>query len=296
MAGAEQVYAFTRPTRHGSLAQVTDATLALAKAARVDRQIEIVTEITPSAAAQADIVTNSGHLRPIQNQLIAQLRPTAVIPLMYEAWEYRAEDLDLAACRARGIAVAGTNESHPAIEVFAFLGLLAAKQLMDSGVAVFGSRVSLLCDNAFAPHIEIGLTNAGAKVITGDILAPISDHSDALDAIVVALKPQAAPVLRETQLKAIAARHPGAVVAQFWGDIDRGAAKRIGVPTWPPDAPAPGHMGILLSAIGPESIVRLQSGGLKVGEVLWRARRLGHDTEAAANLCVNSSWGQALPA
>jgi len=42
------------------------------------------------------------------------------------------------------------------------------------------------------------------------------------------------------------------------------------VPVWPLRAPAAGHMAILPSAVGPEPIVRLQSGGLKVGEVLAR--------------------------
>ena len=65
--------------------------------------------------AQADIITNSGHVRPIDAEMIGWMKPTAVIPLMYEAWEFRDADLDLAACQRRGIVVAGTNERHPAI-------------------------------------------------------------------------------------------------------------------------------------------------------------------------------------
>ena len=57
---------------------------------------------------------------------------------------------------------------------------------------------------------------------------------------------------------------------QYWGDVDRDALTDAGVPVWPPRPPAPGHMGVLPSAIGPEPIVRLQSGGLKVGELLAR--------------------------
>jgi hypothetical protein len=41
---------------------------------------------------------------------------------------------------------------------------------------------------------------------------------------------------------------------------------------WPVEAPPPGHMGILPAAVGPEPTLRLQSGGLKAGEVLWRYR------------------------
>ena len=41
-----------------------------------------------------------------------------------------------------------------------------------------------------------------------------------------------------------------------------------------------GHMGVLPSAVGPEAIVRLQTGGLKVGEVLAS----GLDNASAADL------------
>src|SRR5262249_4644206 len=65
-------------------------------------------------------------------------------------------------------------------------------------------------------------------------------------------------------------RWPAAVVAQLWGDIDRDVLAAERVPYWPV-APVPrGHMGILPSAVGPEPVVRLQCGGLKVGELLAR--------------------------
>ena len=53
-----------------------------------------------------------------------------------------------------------------------------------------------------------------------------------------------------------------------------------GVPVWPASAPRAGHMGILPSAVGPEPIVRLQTGGLKAGQVLAR----GLDAATAEDL------------
>ena len=38
----------------------------------------------------------------------------------------------------------------------------------------------------------------------------------------------------------------------------------------PPVAPSRGHMAVLPSDVGPEPVVRLQAGGLKVAEVLLR--------------------------
>ena len=198
---------------------------------------------------------------------VARMRPGAAIPLMYEAWELRPQDVDLAACRRRGIRVAGTNERHPAVDVFSFLGLMAVKLLIDAGVAVCSSRLLLLCDNPFREHIERGLISAGAQVVTRERLrdGPIDE---CCDAVLVALRPAAQPVLSAADAALLAECAPGAVLVQYWGDVDRDALSAAAVPVWPETPPAPGHMAILPSAIGPEPIVRLQAGGLKVGEVL----------------------------
>ena len=43
----------------------------------------------------------------------------------------------------------GTNESQPNVDVFAYLGLMAIKLLTDAGIAVYRSRVIVLCGNPF---------------------------------------------------------------------------------------------------------------------------------------------------
>jgi hypothetical protein len=268
-AAGARVFAVTRDTAHGTVAEVSEQTFALARILGVDDRIRIVTQIPREVLAQCDIVTNSGHVRPIDAAMIASMKPTAVIPLMYEAWEFRPDDLDLEACRRAGIMVVGTHERHPNVDVFSFLGLMAVQQLLEAGVAPYRASVLLLCDNAFCPYIERGLGAAGAHVDTADRLGDAPDDSR-YDAIVCALTPGAALRLDAEDAGRIARLWPGAVVAQYWGDIDREALAAGAVPVWPPKAPRRGHMGILPSGPGPEAIVRLQSGGLKAAEVMWR--------------------------
>lgn len=270
LAGADHVCAMTRPTRYGTLADVTRQTLTLADVVGVSNRIRIVTEKRPEIVAAADIVTNSGHLRPIDATMIGWMKSSAVIPLMYEAWEFRSSDVDLTACRQRGAAVAGTNERHPAVDVFSYLGMMALKLLTDAGVAVPFSHVLVLCDNAFGPYIAKGLGQAGAAVDLADSLSGAA--TGPYDAILVALQPGPEPVLAADAAQTITTRWPGAVVAQFWGDLDRSALAAHDVPVWPLEPPGSGHMGILPSDIGPEPVVRLQAGGLKVGQILLEHR------------------------
>ena len=82
--------------------------------------------------------------------------------------------------------------------------------------------------------------------------------------------PRPEPVLSTIDAAAIAKYWPGALVAQYWGDIERSAFVSHNIPLCPEVEPKPGHMGILPSAVGPEPIIRLQTGGLKAAEVIWR--------------------------
>jgi hypothetical protein len=269
LAGARKVCAVARDSRFGTAEEGLSNTTELAATAGVGDRIDVIFSKEAAPLGDADIVTNSGHLRPLDASTVDRMKPGAAIPLMYEAWELRPEDVDLRACLRRGVSVAGTNERHSAVEVFRYLGLMAVKLLTGAGVAVCSSRVLLLCDNPFRPYLERGLVAAGAEVMVRERLGegPIDERCDA---VVVALRPTGRQVVTAAQAELLAERAPGAVLAQFWGDLDRDGLLSAGVPVWPTTPPAPGHMGILPSAIGPEPIVRLQSGGLKVGEVLSR--------------------------
>ena len=290
LAGA-QVFALANATRYASAKEIGEATLGLARIVRVEDSIELVYDKDPGLLRQVDIVTNSGQVRPIDKATASHLKSTCVVPLMYEAWEYRPADVDLDACRSRGIVVAGTNEKHPAVDVFSFLGVLAVRELHDAGIAVHGSRILLLCDNAFKAYIRSGLEGCGAKVIEASKLTP-EELSQEYDAIMVALKPGDTPVLTAADAILLGEQAPGTVVVQYWGDVDREALALAGVPVWPAPEPVAGHMGVLLSAIGPEPIVRLQAGGLKVGEVM--ARGLDHATAAERALVEPLSSAAAL--
>jgi len=289
MAGAVRVRALTRTTGYGAAEDVRNSTLELAGRVGVRDRVEVITAKTPEVVAAADVVTNSGHVRPIDATMIAWMKPSAVVSLMYEAWELRPGDVDLDACRRKGIAVGATNERHPAVDVFSYLGVMAIKLATDAAVGVHGSRVLVLCDNAFGPFIARGLAGAGAVVDVRPHLRAVDDGAG-YDVVLVALRPRVELVLSRADAVTIAERWPGTVVVQFWGDVDRSALRAADLPVWPPDPPPPGHMGILPSAVGPDPVVRLQAGGLKVGEVLSASRPGDEAREFVQAVCGERRW------
>lgn len=268
MAGAKKIHALARDTaRHGTAADAAAATLALAAEADVENAIAVIDRLEPAILNRCDIITNSGHLRPIDAAIVEALPATAVIALMFEAWEFRGADLDLAACRRHGIRVAAVNERHPDVAVFPFLGPLAVRLLQQGGMTVPGSDIAILCDNPFAPFIERGLQAQGA---VAQLFGDIEDIPESgWDALILAGGPDAGRPDRH-ELRRLARKMPGALIAQFWGDLDRRAASELGFFICPAEEPRPGHMGILLNVLGDEPIIRLQAGGLRAASIVAR--------------------------
>lgn len=277
LAGAE-VLAFTKDSRHGSVEQVRRETTALAAEMNVRDSVQVVQTLSDDQVFAADIVTNSGHLRPLDRAFVGRMKPGAVIPLMYETWEFRATDVDLDACRERGIKVAGTNEQHPKVGVFDYLGMAVLYGLVQCRVPAPFSRILLICDNAFAPYIARTLIDCGAELeilTTVDLPSPLGDYRRAArtereyDAVVVA-DPSPRPVIGSGDDAKYRPEEIGRfhALVQIFGDVDRDCLGNV--LCYPTSPPPKGHMGVNLSELGPDPVVRLQAAGLKVGEALSR--------------------------
>ena len=271
LAGA-QVYAYTRATRYGTVADVVEETRALLRELDLPEDAVTVLDSLPhDVVARADVITNSGHLRPLDEAVLRHARPDAVIPLMYEAWEERAEDLDLAYARARGIRVPATNEHHPDVDVFSYLGELAVRQIHQAGLSLTRNRFVLFCNNPFAPFLQTTLAAlCGELVVAHDVdelvaRLPLPD----VTGVVLAAYPFDEEWLGTDGAMSpefFAENLPGAVLLRFAGHVDEAALSKLDISYHPEGVPR-GHMGTLLSDLGSDPVVQLQAGGLKAAEV-----------------------------
>lgn len=291
LAGAE-VYAFTKSTRYGTVEDVRRQTNELlAQFGDRDLKLTIIDELTPATIAKADIITNSGHLRPLNADKLQHAKNGVVIPLMYEGWEWRDADLDISYAKSKDIVVGATNERHPDVDVFNYLGDMALKMIFDAGFCPYKNAYILLCNNDFGPFIakvlskvcgSLGVCDTAANRSRyegmnidwlGDFPAlEIPEKYRKTEAIVFTAYPFDQPWIGDDKLPIAVSRirdaAPGAVLLRYAGDIDEEFCK--GKVSVYPEHVHSGHMGILPSAVGPDPIVRLQSGGLKVGEMLLK--------------------------
>src|SRR5258706_1249830 len=153
IAGAK-VYAFTRTTRYGTVEDIFAHTKKLiAECTCKELDITLIDQLTPEIIAQADVITNSGHLRPLNEEKLQYAKNNIVIPLMYEAWEWRDADMDIEYVRKRGFRIGATNERHPEVDVFNYLGDMAVKQIFDAGITPYKNKFVLITNNDFGPYI-----------------------------------------------------------------------------------------------------------------------------------------------
>ena len=188
LAGADQVYALTQDSVHGVAADIATVGAQFARFCGIPNRIIVEESKSVEVLGQTDVVTNLGFVRPLDQMTVSKMKAGAVVALMCEAWEARPEDVDLAACEARGIAVIATNEDYPGLEVFDFSGPLALKLLFEAEIEVYQSRIGVVSTDKFGRVIASCLGQVGAKVQQFDRLAgaQVEEFLEKADAIILA--------------------------------------------------------------------------------------------------------------
>ena len=166
MCGASKVYALAKDNKYGLARDIIKDAENICSALNIKNILFLENEIPDGILETCDIVTNSGNLRPINSEKILKFKTGAVIPLMFEAWEFRNEDIDLALCKTHNIKVGGTWENHPAIKVFDYCGMLGVKMSLDAGFEVTGNNIIVWSDDDFGKTISAKFKNEGANVTT----------------------------------------------------------------------------------------------------------------------------------
>jgi hypothetical protein len=310
LAGATQVHALARDSQYGSTEEIIAQSRELMEILGCGDSVEFHAEKTAAALADADIVMNAGAVRPIDALTISQLKPTAVIPLMWETWEFRPNELDLDACRKRDILVMGTDEIT--LDRFPFAGYLPMKLLFQCNVEVFKSRLLLIgsgrsgrgmvevfhkngfdfrwiCfDKSVPEHLaRYRLNNTGRDAVL--------DWVRQVDAVVCFEHLHDRPVIHAHGVldpEAMHAMNDSLVLVHVSGVVDFDTLEELGVRMHPGRRVPFGTMSVGTWEMGPRSIIELTMAGIKVGESMARSRLAGLSHADAARVALRNSLAQ----
>jgi hypothetical protein len=268
MAGAERVIALTRASRYASVDQVIAQTRALEALCGAAGSVDIRATRSPELFAAADLVTNLGFVRPLDRATIEQMRPGAVIALMCEAWEYRPGDVDLEACRGRGIEVFGTNEDFPGVEVFAYSAWVAAQLLLEAQIELHKSRIAVIGTDKFGEVIVRRLAAGGiAATLHPRLEAEVASRADAILVADYSRREEIIGERGDMTAAALARANSAVTVVQFAGALDVRGLQEAGLDVYPAIDLPPRRMARTLAALGARPVVELHAAGFKVGQL-----------------------------
>ena len=290
-AGAQKVICKTKTTSYGVADDITHNTLKLAADWGCSERIVVKEDLDGDDLAQADIITNSGHLRPITKEQISQLKSTAVIPLMWETWEFREADLDLNACKKREILVLGTNESVPPCDMKKYSAMIGVKLLLELGLEIAGNTIVLVgSTSTLCSSIKSALRFLGADVVwfshnnsESDFFYPelrdyLRKNAMNIDGVLSAEHHFSDQILGKDgfiDFLEISHLNPDIRIGISCGNIDIDDLKNSKLIYFPKEIVPFGYMSYQSHHLGPLPVMDLFASGLKVGEVMAKGRLSG---------------------
>jgi hypothetical protein len=275
MANAKRVYAWARDSSYGDCETLIRECEVLADKVCVDRRriVFAANERPRMHIQEADIITNLGAVRPINADFLMNAkRGNAAIPLMYEAWEFRGEDVDLETARRQGIRVAGTFENHPSIRVFDYCGPLAMKMAFEGGYEVLGNNIIVWSDDPFGDVIERAFLAGGAAKVLKTVDPRVAlENIASTDFMYFCDYSEQREIVGEDGLftpSSLAERNPSLGIIHLFGHVNPELVKRHNLSVYPDRKGYASKMSFTLAHSGLTPIVRFLTAGLKVGEAL----------------------------
>ena len=296
--GGAEVHAVTRDSSYATARDVASATMSLAAELGVAERLTVSIGNAAAAADGCHIVTNLGFVRPIGQDIVAKLDPSAVVALMWEPWEFRAEDITLTALAARSIPLIGTREAHPLIATFRYVGALAGKLVLEAGIELVAARIVVVGSDPFGRATADWLEGAGTSCCLFELpldVRELAADKQSFDAVVLVEHRDHRTILGTAETEFIARLgRDGAPVVRICGVVDRALLARHDVRVHPDREVRPGFMSVTTGYLGPRPVVDLHAGGLRASQDVVRARLAGALPDAAVAAAVNGGFALAF--
>jgi hypothetical protein len=255
------------------------------------------------------VVTALPGVRPIDESVLRNVAETAAVTLMHGVAHWQAADVDVATCRRQGIAVAGLDEEAVGLYRYAPPAVLAG--LLDLGVGLTDSLIVVAGDAPALPYVVQTLASLGAHVLVaapetagriglyggekaGDTLGDdaVAGRLAEADALVICPSGTATRTVgpgAAADVARLAAAAPHLAVVGLDAESDLRALSGAGLRCRP--AGGPGGVFDLL----PQAVIARHTAGLRVAEVMTRARQRGSSPLAAEQLAAAEANAELLP-
>ena len=272
------VYALARDSQYGKKEELARYLIKQAGQFNLPNQIEIIYELGEEYIRNSDIITNLGSLRPLDAGVIRNMNHRAIITSMCENWEIRDEDIDRAECRKRDILIGAVNEESSHTNIFRYVGFLAMKLVMDSGLEILNNRYLVISSDKFGRIVTATMQANGAAV---QLCNPEEIESGSIrpgfyDALICADYSYDRPIISANGLltaEKLKQNFTDVPIIHLAGEVDCRYLRDNQISCYPEKQGYKRKMSRTLDYLGPRPLIELHTAGLKVGEILCRERK-----------------------
>jgi hypothetical protein len=294
LSNAKKVYAINKDSEYGKFEDNKEKLQYLIKLFELDnKRLIMVNEKKKEDLQECDIVTNSGFVRPIDKETLSYLKETAVIPLMWETWEFRESDIDLEYAKKREILVLGTNEANLGLSIFNYRGFLVSKLFFDCNMGLYDDKVLLVGSGRLGKGIAnfFRATNVDFNWIMFDNINEIkkshekylidqefaNNNLEKFDAIIFAEHFYNKVLLGNDDsiinISKLYKNNPYIQLIHICGNIDIKELNKYIFSIHPKSIKPFGYMSVNGSYLSPKSAIELITAGFKVGEIMSNNRK-----------------------
>ena len=305
LAKAKKVVAVSKTTKYGTFEENKENIYNIAKKLNIDlTNLEIVEKLEDYHLKQADIITNSGLVRPITREMIKKLKRTCVIPLMWETWEFRDTDLDLKSCIENDILVLGTDESHPNLKMYPIGGILGISLLLKLGLEVYKSKVILFGDGILGNAVAEAFDKNGVEYIwfvehknnenqyLYKDIEKVKKYIPDFDAMIFAEHKYTEEIIspkNNITFQEIFELNREIKIGVIAGNINKEELEKSKLKYYPKEIMPVGYMSYQPYHLGPRPVIELFSCSMKVAEVMAKCRKNGMSLEETIKYSLENS-------
>lgn len=279
LAGAEVVYVVVKDSPYGTKEEICDYVNEMISALHINANLLCIIDNPILIASNVNIVTNLGFVRPITKDLISKLPDDSAIPLMWETWELRDEDIDLKSCVEYEVPILGTKETDERLNIFRYVGMTVVKLLMEQNIEVYKSNIVVISSGEYLNEIEKVLINNGANIY---IYNPFVFHGDkkgleqfvkTCDAVVIAEQQSQENLISEKHIHIDWINNDLVKLIHVAGVLDYTLLDSRNIKKYPEKKVNYGYMTVTTDYVGVRPVIELHTAGLKVGQALVEGMR-----------------------
>lgn len=296
LSGAKKVYALSKTTKYGSFEEIKEQLKQLSLLFEIDTlKIELFEKENFHNFSEIDIVTNLGHVRPINEDLLRKLNKNAVISYMCEAWEHRQQDLDIELCQKYNIPVFATNEDYPKVDCFRGTGLIALQMIFESKISLIDSHVCIISRDKFGKEIykQVEKFTKNAHLINDFGRIDDCKNFKNLDLLIIADYLYEDYIISTNGLVdpgVLKKLSPYVKIIQYCGKNNLEQIIKNKISVYPKVELEAVRMYKTLADISYKAFIRLMTAGLKVGEGICKAKKLNLSDNAMYDFMVKNDY------